>query len=258
MNVSKLRLLTFDVTGTLLKFRSAPGKQYGEIGAMYGILCDNDLLNQNFKAYWHKMNREHPNFGLNTGLGWESWWKQLIGGTFKDAKLNIDEKKLDAVASHLIEAYKTSTCWQPSYGALDLLSYLKHKGLTLGVISNFDPRLDVTLANTKLRHYFDFVLTSYEFGIEKPDPKIYSEAMRLSGLKDLKAEECLHIGDKAAFDYKGAADSGWGAALVQDKDGKNVQKKYGYVDSEHVFSSLYDFHRHLQGNSPNEVAVKSG
>lgn len=257
MNVSKLRLLTFDVTGTLLKFRSAPGKQYGEIGAMYGILCDNDQLNQNFKAYWHQMNRDHPNFGLNTGVGWENWWKQLISGTFRDAKLNIDDKKLDAVASHLIEAYKTSTCWQPSYGSLDLLSYLKRKGLTLGVISNFDPRLDVTLINTKLRHYFDFVLTSYEFGIEKPDPKIYEAAMQLSKLSDLKAEECLHVGDKAALDYKGAADSGWAAALIQDHKPEEVKKKYGYVDTDHVFSSLYDFHKHFESNNSNQVAAQS-
>lgn len=127
MNLSRLRLVTFDVTETLLKFRSSAGKQYGEIGAMYGVLCDNNSLATNFRAHWYKMNKEHPNFGLKSGLGWERWWKMVVVGTFKDAKFHVEDKKLEAIASHLIEAYKTSACWQQSYGAVDLLRYIRSK-----------------------------------------------------------------------------------------------------------------------------------
>lgn len=50
--LGRIRLITFDVTNTLLQFRGSPGKQYGEIGALFGVLCDNADLAKNFKANW--------------------------------------------------------------------------------------------------------------------------------------------------------------------------------------------------------------
>jgi len=51
-SLSRFRLITFDVTNTLLQFRTTPGKQYGEIGALFGARCDNNELAKNFKANW--------------------------------------------------------------------------------------------------------------------------------------------------------------------------------------------------------------
>lgn len=54
MSLSRFRLITFDVTDTLLQFRTSPGKQYGEIGAMFGILTGKDEVAANFKSNWYK------------------------------------------------------------------------------------------------------------------------------------------------------------------------------------------------------------
>ncbi|KAJ8975745.1 hypothetical protein NQ317_015367 [Molorchus minor] len=254
---SNLRLITFDVTNTLLKFRSAPGKQYGEIAAMYGVLCDPNTLTTNFKTHWHKMNQEHPNFGLYTGLGWENWWKTIVKCTFKDCQSNLNDKKLDAIATHLIEVYKTSSCWQPSHGVSGLLSYIRSRGIPMGIISNFDPRLSTTLVNTKLRHYFQFVLTSYEIGIEKPDPKIFEEAMHMSKLKNLKPNECLHIGDTVLLDYLGTRNSNWHGILINDKDPEHLKKKYSKIDENHLFSSLHHVHKYFIENSNEKLKAQS-
>ncbi|KAG5884563.1 hypothetical protein JTB14_006590 [Gonioctena quinquepunctata] len=253
--LSRLRLITFDVTDTLLKFRSSPGQQYGEIGAMYGVLCDKDSLSANFKAHWRKMNREHPNFGAHTGLGWERWWNMVVKGTFKDAKFNLDDKKLDAVAANLLEVYKTSACWQQCYGVMGLLSYLRSTGVAMGVISNFDPRLNSILINTKLRHYFQFVSTSYDVGIEKPDARIFEEAMFVSKLKDLEPQECLHVGDRASLDYSGAISAGWNGVLIDDRNPDVIKSKYPDVDTSHVFASLYQLHKHFVNISDNKISA---
>jgi FMN phosphatase YigB (HAD superfamily) len=52
-SLSRFRLITFDVTDTLIKFRTAPGKQYGEIGALFGVHSDDhhDLVSS-FKFNW--------------------------------------------------------------------------------------------------------------------------------------------------------------------------------------------------------------
>lgn len=256
MNLSSFRLLTFDVTNTLLKFRISIGKQYDEIGTLYGISCNTNLLAENFKNSFKKMSKEHPNFGQKD-MGWENWWKEIVINTFQGTKTNVDNNQLDNIASHLINAYETNKMWEHCSGALDLLSYLKHKRVPLGVISNFDPRLNKTLENAKLKHYFKFVITSYEAGIEKPNLEIFQNAIKLSEIKNLKPHECLHIGDDVDLDYMGAINAGWNAALIYDKNqGKN--KKIGpSVNEKHIFPSLFYLHKHFLDASGEKLIACS-
>lgn len=51
----------------------------------------------------------------------------------------------------------------------------------------------------------DFVLISEEFGVEKPDPSIFQEAMRIGGAT---AAETIVIGDAPEFDILGANNAG--------------------------------------------------
>lgn len=255
MNLARLKLVTFDVTDTLLQFRNNVGKQYSEIGALHGIKCPKQAIAQNFKTHWYLMKKEHPNFGLVTGIGWEKWWKLLVYRTFKDADLNADDAKLEIISSKLIEMYKSSQCWQQCYGALGLLSYLRNRGITLGVLSNFDERLPVLLENTKLRHYFRFVITSYEAGFEKPDERIFNEALCQAKIPNLKPEQCLHIGDTAALDYLGARKAGWHSALIHE-DAQFITKKYSDIDPDHIYRTLYDLHKYFIDSESKKESIK--
>jgi HAD superfamily hydrolase (TIGR01549 family) len=51
----------------------------------------------------------------------------------------------------------------------------------------------------------DFVLVSEEFGVSKPDPLIFHEALRLAGVRP---EEAIFVGDSAEFDMVGAHAAG--------------------------------------------------
>jgi FMN phosphatase YigB (HAD superfamily) len=143
-----------------------------------------------------------------------------------------------------------------TFGAVDFLNYLKlqkqfagQNGFKLGVISNFDSRLDVLLRNMKLNHYFDFVLSSYQAGFEKPQREIFMKAMQSSELKDLKENECLHIGDTPVTDYLGAKEAGWNALLIHDKSPAQLKKKYGErVEDHEVFSNLLDLHKGISND----------
>lgn len=70
-------------------------------------------------------------------------------------------------------------------------------------------RLDVLLHNMKIAHYFDFVINSYDAGIEKPNIEIFKRAMKESDIEGLKPKECLHIGHSILPDYVGAQKAGW-------------------------------------------------
>lgn len=254
MNIARIKLLTFDVTNTLLKFKIAPGQQYAEVGAKYGIICDSKTLTNNFKTQWHKMTKEHPNFGLETGMGWEKWWKTVINGTFNAVENKLDQETLETISHDLIHAYKNFTFWQYCHGALDLLTYLQGKDVTMGIISNFDPRLEKTLENAELKHYFKFIITSYQVGLEKPDPKIFETAMKLAEIEDLKPEECAHVGDTPALDYKGAKSAGWNAVLISNNF-PQIQQEHRYLQPESVYSSLNELHKHILDNNGHKRKV---
>jgi len=76
----------------------------------------------------------------------------------------------------------------------------------IGVVTN-GPK-DVQRA--KLRHLnleplIDFVVISEEFGVAKPDPAIFHEALRLA---DASPDEAVVVGDSPEFDIAGAQESG--------------------------------------------------
>ena len=51
----------------------------------------------------------------------------------------------------------------------------------------------------------DFILVSEEFGVAKPDPEIFHEALRLAGVRP---EEAIFVGDSVEFDMAGARAAG--------------------------------------------------
>ncbi|XP_015609251.1 rhythmically expressed gene 2 protein [Cephus cinctus] len=218
------KLVTFDVTGTLLMTKLE--EHYTEAGLQHGLLLDPNLLAGSFKSNFKKLSLEHPIYGKHTGLGWENWWRTIVYNIFKEQDQQVCNVKLEKVASSLIKCYGTSRCWHKYPGVIELLDYLKGRGIIMGVISNFDERLESVLASTKLRPYFSFVLTSYNLGIEKPHPSIFEEALKYT--KELYGttvlpEEAVHIGDTLTNDYLGAKKAGWNAILIK-RDGRAVDE----------------------------------
>jgi putative hydrolase of the HAD superfamily len=89
--------------------------------------------------------------------------------------------------------------------AREVLDYLRQK-YPLHIITNGFTEVQTNkLHNSGLREYFDVVLSSEEIGINKPDPRIFLEAMRLCGARP---EESLMIGDDEKVDIQGAALAG--------------------------------------------------
>lgn len=77
------------------------------------------------------------------------------------------------ISSSLIECYKTRECWYKYPGVDELLDSMSRRNIVLGIISNFDERLDSILQSLDIRRQFHFVLTSYETGVEKPNAAIF-------------------------------------------------------------------------------------
>lgn len=96
-----------------------------------------------------------------------------------------------------------------------VLGRLKAAGYRLGVISNWEPRLEQLCRNHGLGESFDFVLASEAEGFAKPGPHLFRRALELAGVE---AACAVHVGDSYQDDVLGATAVGIKAVLL-DRSG---------------------------------------
>ncbi len=95
------------------------------------------------------------------------------------------------------------------------LAELHARGLTLGVVSNFNAMLDDYLEQLNLRDWFSVVVSSADVGVTKPDPAIFRVALDRLGVQP---EQALYVGDDVRNDYHGARQAGLHAVLLNRDD----------------------------------------
>ena len=66
-----------------------------------------------------------------------------------------------------------------------------------------------------LASYFQAAISAREFGVGKPDPRIFHAA---AGAVDLTPDDLLHVGDDATLDALGALNAGMQAAWINRSD----------------------------------------
>ncbi|CAL1547753.1 unnamed protein product, partial [Lymnaea stagnalis] len=210
-NQPLLRLVTVDVTNTLIKVVGSPGFQYAYIGRKHGVTMDENVLNGLFLKYYKQYSQKYPNFGVQDMMPAHVWWDSLVKDCFRAADSTIQEHKLDKIATDLFFHYTTPKAWEILPGALGAIKDLRRYPIKIGVISNWDHRLYKVLLTMKLRPYFDFVLPSSVVGVEKPESLIFYQA-----LKDAQCQpdEAIHFGDSLEKDFIGAQNVGMGAYLL--------------------------------------------
>jgi putative hydrolase of the HAD superfamily len=101
----------------------------------------------------------------------------------------------------LAEALFASFSDPASYRLFDdvrpALDELAGRGITLGVVSNFEPWLADILALQGIDHLFATVAISGVLGVAKPDPRIFEAALAEAGADP---SATVHVGDQPAND----------------------------------------------------------
>lgn len=93
------------------------------------------------------------------------------------------------------------------------LSALRQRGLRLVVVSNANGRLRHLFDRLDLTRWFDVLIDSHDFGVEKPDPRLFHLALAASGAT---AARTVHVGDLYHVDVKGARAAGLAGAILVD------------------------------------------
>lgn len=104
--------------------------------------------------------------------------------------------------------------WMLKPGALDTLRTLRQSGYRIGIISNFDSRLEqVVYDHLGLDGIVDYLHISQSEGVEKPDPRFYLGFFERHGLP---IERSVYVGDSYTLDFLPATGIGLRAWLLDE------------------------------------------
>lgn len=209
-----LRLLTFDITNTIIAVKQTAGYWYAEAAHEVGIESDVTKLDQVAGPVRKELTAEFPHYGYHLGLNPKEWWTELIMRTFKAAGYDHDPLKYQLIGEILYFMFEGKKCYDVLPGSHSMLEKVKEKDFSIGIISNFDERLPRILQEHNLIDYFDFIVSSATALYEKPDPRIFYDALRKTRMKP---GETAHIGDDIVKDYWGAKNAGFQAFLYDPK-----------------------------------------
>jgi putative hydrolase of the HAD superfamily len=211
------QVMFFDAMGTLFGLRGSVGDIYGQIAQSFGVQLDSTELNQAF--FDHFKNAPPLAFGeseplLLVDLEYQ-WWYAIAFQAFSQIQAVEKFSDFDQFFQTLYKHFASEKPWFVYPDVMPMLHYWQKKGIKLGVISNFDSRLDQVLIQLKLTDFFSQIIYSSRQTIAKPDPRIFQLALDHWGFLPSQA---WHIGDSLREDYNGATAAGLKAFLIQRSD----------------------------------------
>lgn len=123
----------------------------------------------------------------------------------------------DAALAELREYHRADNLWEHvEPDVAPALAALKDRGLRLVVVSNANGRLRHLFDRVGLTKWFDHLLDSHEWGVEKPDPRLFQLALEQSRAD---AARTIHVGDLYYVDVMGARKAGLRDGVLFDMAG---------------------------------------
>lgn len=115
-----------------------------------------------------------------------------------------------ALHDALYDRHMTPSAWTPYPDAAEVLAALRERGVAIGVVSNIGWDLRPVFRAHGLDAFVGAYVLSYEHGIQKPDPRLFTVACEALGVD---ARNTLMVGDDRRADG-GAAALGCGVHFV--------------------------------------------
>ncbi len=170
-------------------------------------------------------------------LSFDRFFYPLMHGSKGGEKLKAKDERQKAatLAEQLSEDFLNMTTAHFSLleGAEDVVRYLANKYPLTVVTNGFVEVQYEKFDKSGLRDSFTHIVLSEEVGCQKPNPRIFEEALRMNGLS---AEDVVMIGDSWNSDIQGAINAGIDQIWVTKKQGITPQEQ----PSTYIVSTLQD------------------
>lgn len=210
----KLKAIFFDVGGTLIRPWPSVGAVYAAVGQRHGIRKRAAEMERAFRCAW-KQHKEltGPQVDASTGqaavllkTGDKQWWRRLVMSALERCDLPPNPPYFE----ELYATFGQAAAWRPFDDVAPTLDMARHRGLHIGIISNWDERLRPLLLELNLGT-FDSITISCEVRAEKPSSAIFRAALDRAGVPSRHA---LHVGDSYDEDVRGATSLGMRGLLI--------------------------------------------
>lgn len=139
---------------------------------------------------------------------WLGFYREVLGSLG-----HVQEELAEA----LFRAFSDPAAYQLFDDVRPALDELAGRGITLGLVSNFEPWLDEVLALQGIAGRFAAVAISGSLGVAKPDPRIFKAALDQAGADP---GATVHVGDQPVNDVAGARAAGITPVLI-DRFGRH-------------------------------------
>ena len=206
IDLTRIKVVSFDVGGTLLHPWPSVGAIYAECMADHGLHLPAAKLEAAFKQAWLDYSRSRVHDRTSSE---KDWWYMLVKSVVVDLG-ELDD--FDEMFDDLWHRFASPDYWRVFNGVEETLAACRERDWRLYVLSNWDERLRILLEAMPLHDYFDHLIISAEAGVEKPDRRIFE---LLEYHADVKGDAILHIGDSHYHDIAGAGALGWQTKLVK-------------------------------------------
>lgn len=140
-----------------------------------------------------------------------------------ELNLNLTEQELKDVAYDRTYNMNNYVIYD---GVIETLTELSKK-FRMGVISDTCPSMEPQLKHIGVHDFFETYTYSYVFGVFKPDPKMFIDALNKCGCK---AEETVFIDDQVG-NLKGAEKFGITPILIAANPASDVETEYTKIYS---------------------------
>lgn len=194
--------VVLDVGGTLLGFHGrAPFREFLAEAGLDDSEQAVDRLHGRLMDIFASRRDSAQGLGAR-GEELHEWWRGLFAATWPQ-RPDLAQEMLD-----WLFAGRFDGLFDDSVPALEAL---QGSGLRLGILSNFANHLRQVLQRFGLLPFFDFVVTSAEVGLAKPDPRIFELVVEEAGAP---RSRLLYVGDHVGDDIEGARGAGIDAVLI--------------------------------------------
>jgi putative hydrolase of the HAD superfamily len=212
---AQIEMVFFDAAGTLFDVRGSVGEIYARLARPYGVEVAPEEIQRRFARAF----RAQPPMAFPAATPEaerlrreRDWWRHLVRAVFAESG---EFPRFEEYFTEVYEFFRTGAAWRAFEDTAPTLTALRQRGLRLGIISNFDSRLDDVLRALGLDHYFAAVHLSSREGAAKPDPAIFRAALNRHALAPGAA---LHIGDSLREDAEAAAAAGMLAVWLDRRE----------------------------------------
>lgn len=229
MSRSALRAVFFDVGNTLL-YASPPVSEVcrrvlEEAGHIHDISVIDSYMPL-VDAYYEERYAEDDAFWTDeerTTSVWIGMYSLLC------RELGIEEDAV-AIARRVYDEFGRPDRWALYDDVRPAFERLRARGLAVGIISNWDSRLERLLTGLGLGDLLEDIISSADVRLHKPDPRIFELACERIGVRP---EEAAHVGDHHYADFLGASALGMTAVLIDRHD----------VDADHGVTPIQTLDR---------------